>query len=157
MTDRRAAAYHEAGHVIARLTHGLTFDRAYICADGTGLVEIGLGPRGEPFGGAVRALAGPIAEWVLSDYQTPLGQILNDQAKTDFEHARAALAVIGADQKFGEAVDIAHQLITWAWPGVVAIAGVLAAEGDIGCDAAVALVNAVLADISPTSASLKRG
>jgi hypothetical protein len=60
---RRAdAAHHEAGHAVARLIHGLSFARAYILPDGTGAVEIADSPKGEPWGGAIRALAGPVAE-----------------------------------------------------------------------------------------------
>jgi len=122
-----AAAIHEAGHVVARLVHGAGFERAFIRPDGTGLTEFIPKPGADPFEGAIRALAGPIAEAIFSGQ--PLGQILSDQAQVDRAHARAALAA--ARRNMGDAVDDAAALLSRCWPAVVAIAAVLEADGEI--------------------------
>ena len=140
-SDRRAAAHHESGHAVARLIHGLRFDRAYILADGTGAVEVGPGPRGHRWGGAIRALSGPVAEARYTGQ--PLGQILSDQAQVDYEHASAALE--GTQHTLREAVEVAHQLVDWAWPGIEALAAVLEAEGEIAPGEAIRLINLAMA------------
>jgi hypothetical protein len=123
------------------LLHGLSFERAYICADGTGGVEFA-GPKGEPWGAAIRALAGPCAE--ARYLGQPVAEMFtNGTGEVDHEHAQAALAAAGRD--LPEALDITNQLIEWSWPAIVAIAAVLEAKGEIDCDEAVALVNLAMA------------
>jgi hypothetical protein len=144
-SDRTASAFHEAGHAVVRLLHGLTFDRAYINSDGTGAVEIGRSPRGQPGGAAIRALAGPVAEARYSGQ--PLAEILADQAKVDHDHARAALAAAGRSEDEAEAIAIAEKLVAWAWAPISAIAALIDANGEIRQGRAIAIINGCLDDL----------
>jgi hypothetical protein len=140
--DLSVTAHHEAGHIVARLIHGLTFDRAIVREDGSGSVDCASGPLGEAWGAAIRALSGPISESTYTDQ--PLGEILENQAVVDRAHAYAALAAAG--RQMADAIDFTCELVTWAWPAITAIARVLEANGEIGQDEAIGLINATLAD-----------
>jgi hypothetical protein len=140
--DHRAAAHHEAGHAVARLVHGLSFERAFINDDGTGAVVVGHSRAGAPWGGAIRALAGPIAE--AHHTGQPVAEMLADlNSGEDFRQAQAALAAAG--REMAEALAVAEYLVDECWPAIVAIAAVLEAKGEIREPQAIAIINATLA------------
>jgi hypothetical protein len=144
LTSRNLAAYHESGHVVARLIHGLTFARAYVNDDGTGGVLIGNSPPGQAWGASIRALAGPVAEARRTGQ--PLQEILESQAGlVDHQHAKAALALAG--RSMADAIALTERLITYAWPALCAIAEILNATGEIRPPRCFAVINACLEDI----------
>jgi hypothetical protein len=139
----RRAAFHEAGHATMRLLHDLSFTRAYIAEDGTGGVEFErASTRGDRWRSALRCLAGPVAEAHYTN--TPIADVLlAPQSTQDRRRARAEIAHTTAS--FTEAVETCERLVAWAWPGISAVAEVLAARGEIGPDEACDLINAVMA------------
>jgi hypothetical protein len=144
-SSRNVAAYHESGHAVARLIHGLTFSRAWVADDGTGGVVVGNSPPGQHWGASIRALAGPVAEARRTGQ--PLDEILTSQAgSVDRQHAEAALAAAG--RTMAQAVEVAEKLTTFAWPALCAIAEILDANGEIRPPRCIAIMNGCLDDIT---------
>jgi hypothetical protein len=125
---RKVAAYHEAAHAVARLVHGLSFDTAVVDDEGGGGVEIAGTPKGLPWGAAVRALAGPIAESRYTG-QAFDAVVAVGGGMTDYKYAKEYLKF--TEREMPEARQAAHRLVCKYWPAIMQVAAVLDAKGEI--------------------------
>jgi hypothetical protein len=88
---RRLAAYHEAGHAVARLYCGNPLRRVTIAEDADTIgrtTYLYAEPR--PFVDAVCCVAGPLVESAIAE--RPLAEVFADTGSVDLEMAEAALA-----------------------------------------------------------------
>jgi hypothetical protein len=127
MTDAwMVSAFHEAGHVCGYLKLGWKFGTVKIWADGDGEVRGSVtSPAGryDPFGKAICAVAGPVAEEHLTSVA------VHDQptSRTDLEMCRAALARVRLDPQLDEesVLPQARLLIEAEWPAIERVAAAL--------------------------------
>jgi hypothetical protein len=129
---RRLAAYHEAGHAIARLVSGNPVRRVAIAEDGARDTYY-LAHRAYPtlLVDAICCLAGPVAEAAAAG--RPVAEVLAGTA--DLDMARAALARDPYRTGLQTALALARQLVAEHAAAIDAVAGALLYRGALDGDA----------------------
>jgi hypothetical protein len=129
--ERTLAAFHEAGHAVARLWRGdPSPPLVEIGGDGAGETHgTGATIRLDPFGVAVVALAGPLAEQRGGGYNEPLASPDCDYAP--WQHDLTMVRWVVAEHKvnFEHAVREAGWALDECWPVVAVVADRLIADG----------------------------
>jgi hypothetical protein len=138
--DRRLfAAYHEAGHAVARIACGSPVRRVFIAEDGSGgTAYLSQRSRPRPPVDAICCLAGPIAE--AQRRGLPHWEVLEDT--TDLRMARAALAPDASRTGLDTAASMAADLVWRYADAIEAVARALLDGGSIDGDALAAIVAA---------------
>ncbi len=144
-SDRVETAYHEAGHAVIGLVHGITFERVTIVPDAESLGHVAPATPAEPAtraeldrlidGNVCTTLAGPIAAAVYA--RRPLGKWYANGGAGDFGRARR-LAATRCD---GDAEEIGrylrwleartHRLVSYRWGPIMAVAAALLQYGTL--------------------------
>ncbi len=132
MNARQLAAVHEAGHVVARVVRGLPLPPLVeIREDGTGETHgTGEQVRFDPFGSAVVALAGYVAEHRASGCRyewTPIAAALSDPG-SDADLVRCLVRDHRITVEHAQAQ--AESIVDDYWPQVAAIAEALVTAPD---------------------------
>jgi hypothetical protein len=129
--DRALAAYHEAGHAVARLVSGNPVRGITLAEDGTGGTRY-LYRRGclTPITDAICCLAGPVAEAAAAG--RPLAEVLaGGEGSADLDMARAALAQDASRTTLGTAAALAADLVREHAAAVKAVANALLDRGGV--------------------------
>jgi ATP-dependent Zn protease len=129
------AAYHEAGHAVARLATGGRVHRVAIAEDGTGhTCALTLRSCPSPINDAICALAGPAAEAAAAGCS--LAEVLTGSTgSTDLDMARAALAQDPYRTSLRTAAALATSLIQEHAVAVATVARALLDRGALDEDA----------------------